>query len=511
MDERFWIHRYLLTDNAWSPPESAPGAHSQQAITATIVLAVLGIFVSYFPINAVAGSLSDIAAATGADTAELQWIPTAYSVPMTAAVLSAGVFGDVYGRRRIYLIGILFTGLGAGTAAVADLTGSLALPFLLTGQVIAGLGGGLLLPTTLALIAVAVPDPRRRGRYIAMWATSTGASLAISPITSGLILEIAHWGWVFVPSLVLAVAAGAIAYAKLPESKSLGKRSLDIPGQITVSVAILALTFGVIEGGKNGWAAPTTVSALVIAIIALSAFILVERRAAEPLLHLALFKIPSFSAANFGSLMALFSIVGVVFLISIYLGATQKLGALEIGARIMFVPGISALVNPIIGRFIGRMQPMYLLSSGLVVGAVGTLAISGVTADSGFLDLVWRLSIFGVANAMMLTAVSVAAINATPPPLASMAAAANTAIRQLGAALGPAVLGTIYAVAVAASIAGGGAGATAGEAATAGLRTAMLTTSALLFLAGVVCIVSFAVDARRPRMNSQTGAKYEPA
>lgn len=464
-----------------------PVSDSARGRAAAVALAVMGIFTAYFPVNAVAGSLSAIAAATGAGTAELQWVTTAYVIPMAAAVLSAGVFGDIYGRRRLFLIGATLTGVGAGVATIASILSGGALPVLMAGQAIAGLGGGILLPITLALVATAASDQRQRGRFIAMWATGTGASLAVGPIASGLILEHAGWGWIFVPTALLAAVAVIVARASLPESKSPQGRSLDIPGQIIASIAIVGLTSGVIEGGARGWTSAPALIALAVAAIAVIAFVVVERRTPAPLMDLRLFRIPSFSAANFGAFMALFSIVGVVFLISLYLGATQQLSALEIGMRIVFIPGVSALVNPLIGRLLGRIRPISMLAAGLVTGAVGTLAIAGVHPETSYLDLIWRLAIFGVANAMMLTAASVSAIHAVPLTSAGMAAATNTALRQLGAALGPAVLGTVYAVAVSG----------AHGSATAGVATAMLVTTALLLLSGVACAAAGMFDRRR--------------
>lgn len=391
------------------------------------------------------------------------------------------------GAAAVFSIGVILTALGAGIAALASLFDGAALPVLLTGQALAGLGGGILLPTTLALIAVAVPDPRQRARYIALWATGTGASLALGPISSGLILKVADWGWIFVPALVLAVIAVVIAHVRLPESKSPEGRSLDVPGQIIASIAIIALTVGVIEGGAQGWTSAPALIGLAIAAVAVIAFIMVERRTTAPLMDLQLFKIPSFSAANLGGFMALFSNVGVLFLMSVYLGETQQLSALDIGLCIFFVSGVSALVNPIVGRLLGRIQPIYMLSAGLLVGAIGTFTISGIHAETSFLDLIWRLSIFGVANAMMLTAASVSAINAVPVASAGMAAATNTALRQLGAALAPAILGTIYAIAMTNS----------GGSATAGVHTAMLTAAGLLLLSSLACAISHLLATNR--------------
>lgn len=454
---------------------------SPQQKTLTIALAVLGVFVAYFPINGVSGALHTIGVATGADTSQLQWVSTAYVIPLAAAVLSAGVIGDLHGRRKLFLLGAGLIALGSGIAALASIFSGGSIAVLVAGQAVAGLGAGIMLPTTLSLIAFASPDPIKRGRYIAMWATGTGAGLAAGPLVSGLLLEVASWGWLFLPPLLLALVAALIAFFKLPESTNPAGRALDIPGQIAASIAIIALSFGVIEGGARGWSSGLAIGGIAVGLLALLGFLLIERRTRTPLMNLRLFKIPSFSAANFGVIMALLAVVGVVFVISIYLGATQQLSALEIAVRIVFIPGVSALVNPVVGKLSGRIPAQHLLSAGLLLGAVGTLLISRVDIDTSYLDLVWRLAVFGVANAMMLTAAPISAINAVPPVYGGMAGATNTALRQLGAALGPAVLGTIYAMGM----------ATAGGGATAGLQLAMLSTTALLAVSGLACLMAF--------------------
>lgn len=471
--------------SAISTEAAAPRSPQQKNLT--IALAVLGVFVAYFPINGVSGALHTIGVATGADTSQLQWVSTAYVIPLAAAVLSAGVIGDLHGRRKLFLLGAGLISLGSGIAAVASVFNGGSIAVLVAGQAVAGLGAGVMLPTTLSLISFASPDPVTRGRYIAMWATGTGAGLAVGPLVSGLLLQVTGWGWIFLPPLLLAVVAAIIAYTRLPESTSPAGRALDVPGQIAASIAIVALSFGVIEGGAQGWSSGLAVGGLTVGVLALLSFLVIEHRTRTPLMSLSLFKIPSFSAANFGVVMALLAVVGVVFVIAIYLGATQRLSALEIAVRIVFIPGVSALVNPVVGRLSGRIPAQHLLSAGLLLGAVGTLLISRVDADTSYPDLVWRLALFGVANAMMLTAAPISAINAVPPVYGGMAGATNTALRQLGAALGPAVLGTIYAMGTAA---GGGV-------ATTGLKAAMLSTTVLLTVSGLACLLAFFLS-RKP-------------
>lgn len=452
----------------------------------TIALAVLGVFVTYVPITAVSVSLTTIGQSTGASTADLQWISDGYIIPMAAMILSAGVFGDIHGRRRVYLIGMALTVLGATVAALGStLGGADALHVLWAGQAITGAGAGLLLPTTLALIAHAVPDLKDRARYVAMWATGLVLGLAVGPLLSGLILEQAGWGWIFVPVALLALLAGGLAAARLPESKSPEGRHLDWPGQITATIAIAASIFGVIEGGQSGWGSPQAVAGLVVGAVALVAFVAVELRSSSPILNVGLFRSPAFSAAGFSALIALFALVGAIFLLSLFFGGAQHLSPLDIGVRLLFINGVTALCNPFVGRLMTRWQPIALLAFGLALGAVAMVLLTGIEADTGFGAVSWRLAILGVADAFMLSAVAVAAIHAVPHRLAGMAAAANTALRQYGGALGPAVLGVILT----SRIAGGADMASA-------LHTALIVNAVLLVLAALTCALAATRHAR---------------
>jgi len=446
----------------------------------TVALAVVGVFVTYFPISAVSISLTAIGQSTGASTSDLQWVSDAYIVPMAATILSAGVFGDLHGRRRVYLFGIALTILGATTAAVAGtLDGRSALHLLWTGQAIAGAGGGIMLPTTLALIAHAVPNLRERARYVGMWSAGLVGGLAIGPFVSGVILEHVGWGWIFVPTAVLAVGLFVVAAARLPESSSPEGRRMDWPGQVTATLAIAVGIYGVIEGGQAGWGAPQTVIGLAVGAVSLVAFVWVEARSSSPLMRLDLFRSPEFSASGFAALVALFALVGAGFLLSIFLGGTQHLSPLEIATRMVFLNGVTGVASPLVGRLIGRVAPVAVLTSGLAIGVVAMFLLTAVQADTGFAELAWRLALLGIAQALMLSGVSVAAIQSVPHALAGMAGAANTALRQTGAALGPAVLGVIFAERVA-----------GGASTTGALHTGMVVNALLLLVALAACVAS---------------------
>jgi EmrB/QacA subfamily drug resistance transporter len=465
--------------------------------TLTIGLAVLGVFVTYVPITATSVALTTIGAATGASTADLQWISDAYIIPMAATVLSAGVLGDLHGRRRTFLAGMLLTVLGAVVAGAAGLaSGSTAVHSLWLGQAVSGLGAGLLLPTTLALIGHAVPDPRRRGRFIGLWATGLMLGLALGPILSGTILEATTaWGWIFAPSAVLALAAGGVALLLLPESKAPEGRRPDWAGQASATITIASSIYATISGGQHGWSATGTWVGYAVAVLALIGFVAIELTTDVPLMDLRLFRSSDFTAAGVSALVALFSVVGAMFLLSLFLGYVQHLSALEIGARLVFVTGVGALVNPILGALLHRLRPLIVLAGGLALSAAGVVALTGIDAGTGYADLAWRLAIFGVGLAITMTTVSTAAINAAPWHQAGMAAATNTALRQYGGALGPALLGVVFSDRLA-------AGATPTEA----VHTALVVNAVLLGVAALLCLAAGVVDGTRERGRASTGS-----
>jgi MFS family permease len=469
-----------MTINTPTLPPTRADDRGRRHLALTIGLAVLGIFVTYVPITGVSIALTDIGQATHASTSDLQWVSDGYVIPMAAAVLSAGLFGDRYGRRLIFLAGMALTVIGAAIAAAAGLyADSTAIYLLWAGQAVSGLGAGMLMPTTLTLIGHAVPDPRARGKYIGMWATGLLLGLGAGPLISGVILDHASYGWTFLPTVGLAALAGVIALVLLPESKAPGGRPLDWPGQLSATIAIAASIYGVIEGGAKGWSAAPTLIGLCLGGAAFVTFCLAETRSESPLLQLGLFKSAAFSAAGFAALVALFSVVGTTFLLSLFLGYVEHLSALQIGLRLLIVNGVAVVFNPIVGIIMHRVKVSHLLATGLAGSAVGVFLLAGVGASTSTADLGWRLGILGLSIASMLTAVSTAAINAVPWKLAGMAAAGNTALRQFGGALGPAVLGAIYV-----------SRTTAGASPTSAMHTALIVNGILLVVAALACLVT---------------------
>lgn len=419
--------------NITPPASSRPDRRA-----ATLVMACLGVFVAYLPVTTVSVSLPAIQSALGASTAQLSWVQDAFVLPMAAFILTAGVVGDVHGRKKVFQGGLLLSAAGAALALVAP-----SIEVLWTGQALAGMGAAALLPTTLALISHAVPDHRERGRFIGLWATSLLLALAIGPLIAGIVLEHAAWRWIYLFVIPVSLLAAAAAVRLLPDSSAPHGRRLDWPGQITAAVAITALVYGVIEGGAGSFTDASVLVALLIAAAGAVAFVVAERRSDSPMLDLALFRSPAFTATTLVAMITFLGLIGFFFLLSLYFGLVQQLDTLQAAWRLFVVTAASIVVGGPVSRLMHRVPARTLITAGLLVVSGALLSMTTLDADTSFASLAWRLAMLGIGLGGVLTPMTATAVASVPHRLAGMAAAGNNAFRQIGGALGPAVLGAL--------------------------------------------------------------------
>jgi EmrB/QacA subfamily drug resistance transporter len=417
---------------------TTPASGPTDRRAATLVMACLGVFVAYLPVTTVAVSLPAIQAALHASTAQLSWVQDAFVLPMAAFILTAGVFGDVHGRKKVFQAGLLFSAAGAAVALSAH-----SIQVLWVGQALAGLGAATLLPTTLALISHAVPDHRERGRFIGLWATSLLAALAVGPLIAGVILDHAAWRWIYLLSIPVSLLATAVAVRLLPDSRAPQGRRLDWPGQITATLAVTALVYGVIEGGAGSFTDVKVMVALFTAVAGGVAFVLAERRSDSPMLNLSLFRSPAFTATTLVALITFLALIGFFFLLSLYFGLVQQLDTLQAAWRLLMVTAAAILVGQPVGRLMHRISARTLITGGLLVISGSLFSLTAVAADTSFASIAWRLALLGLGIGTVLTPMTATAVASVPHELAGMAAAGNNAFRQVGGALGPAVLGAL--------------------------------------------------------------------
>ncbi|MEU6258555.1 MFS transporter [Streptomyces sp. NPDC047043] len=416
----------------------SPPAHEPRRAALTALLACIGVFASYLPIGGVAVSLPTIQQGLSASTSDLQWISDAFILPMAALILTFGLIGDLYGRKKAYLVGLLLFAAGSLTSLTASSPQQIWV-----GQALSGAGAAALLTSTLALISHVYPDFRARAKAISAWAAALGLGMSLGPLVSGLVLEHASWRWIFLPGLVVAVLAAAIGALLLEDSRSAHGRAIDIPGQVIAVVTITALVYGVIEGGESGWSSTRAVIAFVVAAVGLVGFVVTEQKVASPMLSMSLFRSRAFTGAGVVIALTLFAQVGLVFSLSLFFGTVQHLSALQIGWRFLALNGITVLLGPVAGKLMGRVAPGLLLTIGLVVTGLGTLWLNTLDAHSSGGTVTPILLVIGTGLSFVMAPITAVAVGSVPHHLAGMASAGSNTLRQVGGAMGPAVFGVI--------------------------------------------------------------------
>ncbi|MFF7334826.1 MFS transporter [Streptomyces sp. NPDC008150] len=401
-------------------------------------MACVGVFVGYLPVTTVSISLPVVQKALGASTSDLSWVSDAFVLPVAALILTAGVFGDVHGRKKVFQAGLGFCALGSLVALTA---GSVAQVWI--GQALLGVGAAALLPMTLALISHVVPDPRERGKYIGLWTTSMMASLAVGPLVAGVVVDHAAWRWIYLLPLPLSLLAMVVAGFVLDESRGPVGRRLDWPGQITAALAVVALVYAVIEGGAASFTEARVIVALVVAVCSGVAFVRVELRSESPMLDLSLFRSPAFTGSTVVVMISFLGLIGFFFILSLYLGMVQQLGTLDAGLRLLFVTVPPMLLGAVVGRLMRYLSPRVLITGGLAFTAAALFLLMDIGTDTSFASLAWRLALLGLGLGLAFPCITATAVSSVPHHQAGMAAAGNNAFRQVGGALGPAVLGAL--------------------------------------------------------------------
>ncbi|MEU0583633.1 MFS transporter [Streptomyces sp. NPDC006132] len=442
-------------------------------------MACIGVFVAYLPVTTVSVSLPAIQRDLHASTSQLSWVSDAFVLPMAALILTAGVVGDVHGRKKVFQAGLLFSAAGAVVALSAQ-----SVQVLWAGQALAGTGAAALLPTTLALISHAVPDPHERGKFVGLWAAALSLALAVGPLMAGVILQHASWHWIYVPALPVALLTLAAAVPLVADSRAPGSRRLDWPGQLTAALTITSLVYGVIEGGAQSFSEPKVVVALALAAAGAVAFVVAERRSASPMLDLTLFRSPAFSATTLIAMISFLGLIGFFFVLSLYFGMVQRLDTLDAGYRMLMVTAVSLLLGVVVGPLMRHIPARALITTGLLASTASLLSLTALDAHTAFGPLAWRLMLLGLGMGLVITPMTATAVASVPHHLAGMAAAGNNAFRQVGGALGPAVLGTLLTTRATDALPGHLADAGVGSA-TAHQVTAAVDAAGLSAVAGM--------------------------
>jgi len=416
-----------------------------------------GYFFVLLDVTIVNVALADIGRSLGASRAELQWVVDAYALVLASFMLSAGDLVDRLGSRRLFLVGLGLFGVASGACAAAPSGGAL-----IAARVAQGLGAAAILPTSLAIVNQLFPDDEERPRAIGVWAALGGSAMVLGPVLGGLLVDGLGWRSVFWLNVPLVVASLALAVTFVPTGPTARHRRPDLPGQLLGTVALAAAVFALIEGGREG---PTTavLSAGGLSILALGGFVGLEWRRRVPMLDPRWFRRLEFSGANAGSGLMNLGTLGALFAISLYLQQQQGLSPLGTGLNLLPLAAPLALLTPFTGRLVavaGTRRPAGygLLACGLAYAALSLFSSQLTTGPDWAL-----LAVAGAGMAVAVPGLVAGATEALGPDRAGIAAAVNNTSRQVGGAIGVALIGgfasvsTSLAASAAALVLGGAA------------------------------------------------------
>jgi EmrB/QacA subfamily drug resistance transporter len=377
---------------------------------------------------------------------ELEWVLTGYALTFGALMLTGGKLADLMGRRRIFVIGlVIFT----ASSLACGLAGSAAV--LIGARIVQGVGAALMNPATLSIITVTFP-PRQRGTAIGIWAGVSALALAIGPLVGGIITERISWSWVFFINVPVGVLGIAAAYLFIDESRDTSREQRpDVPGLVTSTLGLFALTYGLIEANEYGWTSARILASFAIATVSLVAFVLLERHQRLPMLELDLFRNKAFTGANTVMLLVGLAMFGIFFYVSLYVQQVLGYSAIQAGASFLPWTILIILLAPQAGRLSDKYGPRPFVTSGMIVITGSLIVFARMGLHESFWGLLPAMLLGGVGMSLAMAPVTAAAMQSVRPDKAGVGSAVLNSMRQVGGSMGIAIMGAI----VAASTSGG--------------------------------------------------------
>jgi EmrB/QacA subfamily drug resistance transporter len=402
-----------------------------------LVAVALGTFMTYLDNNVVNVALPSIQRDLHLSISGLEWIASAYILVFAGLLLAGGRLADVLGRR-----GTFFAGLGVFTLAsvIAGLAQNQEM--LIGARAVQGVGAALLTPASLALLSELFPDPRERGTAVGIWGGVGALALAFGPLTGGWLSQHASWGWIFLINAPIGVATAALAAATIPVGVRGATRGLDLPGVLTSSLALFALTYALIEGESRGWTSGVILTAFAVSAVAAAAFALVELRSANPMMDLGFLRLRAFSGGLLAMGLWAFGVFGIYFYTAIYLQNVIGFSPTVAGAA--FVP--MALVMAVMATLAPRIETRFgagrTVAAGLLAMAVAIAGIASYGEGTTYADLMPWFLLYGLGGGLLVPLNNVL-VGALPAERAGIASGMLNVSREIFGLLGITILGAI--------------------------------------------------------------------
>ena len=409
---------------------------------------------------------------------DLQWVVTAYTLTLAGLLLVAGALGDRYGRKRVFQIGVVWFAIASGLCGLAPNA-----PLLIGARALQGVGAALLTPGSLAIIEASF-RPDDRGKAIGAWSGFGGVGTAIGPFIGGWLIQAASWRLIFAINLPIAALVVAVTWRHVPESRDMADTGrVDVSGGVLVTLGLIGLTYGLIDGPAAGWSRPAPVTSVIAGVIMLVAFVLRERRARNPVLPLRLFSSLQFTSANIVTFIVYAALGGALFLLPIQLQQVSRYTALQAGISLLPVTVIMLLLSARSGALAAKIGPRLQMTLGPLVIAAGLALFARIGPSGDYLtEVLPAVLVFGFGLAINVAPLTSTVLAAAPAENAGAASAINNDVARAG---------SLIAVAVLPAAAGlTGAAYLHRDAFSAGFQMASFIAAGLCVLGGVLAAVT---------------------
>jgi EmrB/QacA subfamily drug resistance transporter len=368
----------------------------------------------------------------------LEWTVNAYTLTFAVLLVTGGRLGDIFGRRRMFLFGVVVFGLSSAFIGFSQTEA-----WLVAGRAVQGIGAAFMMPATLSIITNAFP-PEERGKAIGTWAGVSALALAIGPVVGGFLVENVSWQSIFFLNVPVAAIAVFVTLAAARESRdATSTHHVDIPGVAAISVGLAALVLALVEGNAWGWGSAAILALFAVAVLALIAFVVAERRAPEPMVDFAFFRSRSFLGANLVAFIVSFAMLAMFFFLALYMQNIKDYTPLQAGVRFLPSTVVIILTAPIAGRLTDRIGPRPLMSLGLVIVAASLFWQGHLATDTSYGFLVGAFVLMGLGMGLVMSPMSTAGMNAVEPTKAGVASGILSMSRMVGGTFGVAAMGAL--------------------------------------------------------------------
>ena len=419
-------YRHLITD-----------ANAKWWTLAAMCFALFMLMLDNTVVNVALPSIQDD---LGSGLSSLEWVVNGYLLSFGVLLVTGGRLGDIFGRRRAFLVGVTIFAVSSATAGLASGTGTL-----IASRIVQGVGGALMMPATLSIVTHAFP-PHERGKAIGTWAGVSALALAIGPVLGGLLTEHVSWRAIFYLNVPVAIGAVIATLFAVRESRdeSVG-REIDFAGVTVFTAGVTALVLALIEANSWGWGSPAILGLLAGSVLALGAFVAVERRVAAPMVDLPLFKTRNFVGTNIVALIVTFAMMAQFFFVTLYMQNILGFSPVEAGLRFLPATLMIVAIAPIAGRLTDRVGPRWLIGGGLGLVTVSLYILTTIGTGTTYGSIWPSFTLMGLGMALVMSPMSAAAMNAVPVTKAGVASGILSMNRMVGGTLGIAVIGAVFA------------------------------------------------------------------